>query len=89
MRAQLPPRYRLAIRREALTRIRKLNGITSESELARLMGIDVGQMSRVVLSKSDPGTRFIAQILGVLGVEFFSQIFAVIPDVDSNGENVA
>lgn len=52
------------------------------------MGIDVGQMSRVVLGKSDPGTRFIAQILGVLGVEYFSQIFAVVPidDEKSNGK---
>lgn len=89
MRAHLPPRYRLAIRRDALTRIRKFNGIDSESELARLMGIHVGQMSRVVLGKSEPGARFIAQILGVLGVEFFSQIFAVLPPDDESKGKVA
>lgn len=43
------------------------------------MGIDQGQMSRVLLGKCEPGNRFIAQALGVLGFEQISQIFAVVP----------
>jgi transcriptional regulator with XRE-family HTH domain len=88
MRAQLPPRHTLEIRRDALTRARKFFGIQSEGQLARLMGMDVGQMSRVVLGKSEPGTRFIAELLRVVGVEFFSQIFVVVPidDKKTNGK---
>lgn len=36
-------------------------------------------MSRVLLGKCEPGNRFIAQVIGVLGFEWISQIFAVVP----------
>ena len=86
MRAHLPPRYRLEIRRDALA---KLRGGLSEAKLSRLMGIDVSQMSRVLLGKSEPGGRFIAQILGALGRETFLEIFDVVRVDERDTEGAA
>lgn len=75
---------KLVLRRDRLAQFRKLKGITTDADLAERIGVNAGQVSRVLKGKSAPGPRFIAGILDVFGIEFFADLFAVEPD--DNGE---
>lgn len=73
---------RIALREEQLKKFRKLKGIKSDAEFARLIGVNPGQVSRTLNGPSAPGTRFIAGTLELFGVEFFADLFEVLPDED-------
>ena len=77
---------KIVLRRQQLAKFRRLvPGLDVDQELARRMGMDPGQVSRVLRGAS-PGPKFIAGILDVFGIEFFQDLFAVVPDDDGNGE---
>lgn len=45
---------------EKLTAYREAEGITSDAELARRMGVDPATVSRVLAGRNGPSTRFVA-----------------------------
>lgn len=45
---------------EQLAAYRKAEGITSDAELARRMGVDPATVSRVLAGRNGPSTRFMA-----------------------------
>ena len=82
---QDPNVAQIVLRTDQLAKLRKLApDLRTDQELARRMNMDQGQVSRV-LRGAAPGARFIAGILDVFGIEFFQDLFAVIPDDDGNG----
>jgi len=77
---------KLILRRDQLAKLRKLvPGLDTDAALAERMGMTGGQVSRV-LRGGTPGPRFIAGLLDVFGIEFFQDLFAVVPDDNGNGE---
>lgn len=70
----------LALRPEGLQKVRKLAKITTDADLAKQIGINQSNLSRVLTGKAAPGPRFIAGIVDAFGAEWFSDIFMVIPD---------
>ena len=70
----------LALDRDGLAKIRKLAKVNTDRELADLIGIDPGNLSRVLTGKSAPGPKFIAGIIEAFGREWFADLFIVVPD---------
>ncbi len=70
----------LALKPEGLAKIRKLARIQTDKELAELIGMDAATVSRVLTGKAAPGPKFIAGLVSAFGPEWFSDIFAVVPD---------
>ncbi len=77
---------KIALRQEQLKKFRKLKGIKTDAEFAKLIGVNAGQVSRTLRGDSAPGTRFIAGTLELFGVEFFADLFDIRPDHDDDGE---
>lgn len=76
----------LALKPDGLAKLRKLAKIDTDIELARRSGIDPGNLSRVLTGKAAVGPKFVAGLLDVFGVEWFSELFEVHSE---NGESVA
>lgn len=73
----------LALRPEGLKKIRRLyavgaGGELTDKRLAELIGIDPGQLSRVIQNKSAPGPQFIAGAIEAFGADCFEDLFMVI-----------
>lgn len=67
----------LTLKRDQLAKFRTLrDDLKTDAELARRMGMDPAQVSRV-LRGAVPGERFIAGLLSIFGVDFFSDLFEV------------
>ena len=68
----------LTLKADQLRKFRSLrDDLKTDSELARRMQMDPGQVSRV-LRGAAPGERFIAGLLSVFGVDFFADLFEVV-----------
>lgn len=70
----------LALRPEGLKKIRRLAQIHTDKELALRIGIDPGQLSRVLTGKSAPGPRFIAGCIDAFGSDCFEDLFLVVAE---------
>lgn len=70
----------LALKPDGLNKIRKLARIETDKQLAEMIGMDAATVSRVLTGKAAPGPKFIAGLIGAFGTEWFSDLFAVIPD---------
>lgn len=70
----------LALKPEGLSKIRKLARIETDKQLAEMIGMDAATVSRVLTGKAAPGPKFIAGLIGAFGTEWFSDLFAVVPD---------
>jgi transcriptional regulator with XRE-family HTH domain len=70
----------LQLRPEGLAKIRKLAKIDTDKQLAEKIGLDPATVSRVLTGKSAPGPRFIAGLIDAFGIEWFADLFAVVPD---------
>ena len=81
---------KIALRFDQLSKFRRIaakNGdptINVDAAFAERIGVNAGQVSRVLGNKSAPGTRFIAGCLDVFGVECFADLFAIEPDDDAS-----
>lgn len=76
---------RIALRRDQLAKFRRIarNGIEVDAAFAEKIGVNAGQVSRVLAGKSAPGTRFIAGCLELFGIECFADLFTLEPDEDA------
>ena len=74
----------LRLRKDQLTKIRKWNGVTSDAQLAAKMGIDAGNLSRVLSDKhpQQPGPRFIAALCLALDADL-ADLFEVVGDQEA------
>lgn len=70
----------LALKTEALDKMRRLAGINTDVELARRIGVDPGNLSRVLSGKAAPGPKTIAGLMQTFGTEWFPDLFEVVPD---------
>lgn len=79
---QEPDVARIVLRRDQLAKFRRIarNGLEVDATFAERIGVNPGQVSRVLKGKSAPGTRFIAGCLELFGVECFADLFSVEPD---------
>jgi transcriptional regulator with XRE-family HTH domain len=79
---QEPDVARIVLRRDQLAKFRRIagNGLDVDATFAERIGVNAGQVSRVLSGKSAPGTRFIAGCLDLFGVECFADLFEVEPD---------
>lgn len=79
---QEPDVARIALRRDNLAKFRRIakDGLEVDARFAERIGVNAGQVSRVLQGKSAPGTRFIAGCLELFGVECFGDLFSVEPD---------
>ena len=60
----------------------RMPGLETDAAFAERIGLHPGQVSRVLNDDSHRkfGKRFIAGILDVFGIEFFADLFTIIPD---------
>jgi transcriptional regulator with XRE-family HTH domain len=78
---QEPDVAKLALRRDQLAKFRRIKGgLDTDAQFAEQIGVNPGQVSRVLKGTSAPGTRFIAGCLDLFGVECFADLFSVEPD---------
>lgn len=74
---------RLELRRDQLAKYRRLKfgpkDIT-DAGFAKLIRVHPAQVSRVLSGGAAPGTKFIAGVMNLFGVENFADLFAVDPD---------
>lgn len=71
----------LRLRKDQLAKIRRWNGLTTDAALAAKMGIDAGNLSRVLSDKhaQQPGPKFIAALCLALDAEL-ADLFEVVPE---------
>lgn len=71
----------LHLRRQQLTKIRTWCGLTKDSDLAIAMGVDAGNLSRVLSGKQQPSGRFIASLCKALNAEL-DDLFEIVGATD-------
>lgn len=71
----------LRLKVEQLDKIRRWVGLTTDTALAEAMGIDAGNLSRVLRGKQQPGPKFIAALVTALNADL-EDLFEVIDDAD-------
>jgi transcriptional regulator with XRE-family HTH domain len=78
---QEPDVAKIALKRDQLTKFRRIKGgLDTDAQLAEQIGVNPGQVSRVLKGTSAPGTKFIAGCLELFGVECFADLFSIEPD---------
>lgn len=79
----------LTVSPEGVARLKKRAKAISDKDFARVMGVDQGQMSRVLAGKAAPGPRFIAGAVRAFGWHALKDLFAVVPVAERNGRGAA
>lgn len=69
----------LRLRTDNLAKIKRWKGIDSDAKLALAMGIDAGNLSRVLAGKQQPGPKFIAALCHALDASL-EDLFEVVPE---------
>lgn len=69
----------LRLKTEQLAKIRSWTGLTTDTALAEAMGIDAGNLSRVLRGKQQPGPKFIAALVTALKADL-EDLFEVVDD---------
>lgn len=59
----------LRLKAEMIAKIRGWKGLKTDAALAEAMGIDAGNLSRVLRGKQQPGPKFIASLCQALDAE--------------------
>lgn len=67
----------LHLRTDNLAKIRRWKGISTDAQLAVAMGIDPGNLSRVLRGAQQPGPKFIAALCHALDAEL-GDLFEVV-----------
>lgn len=74
-----PVAFTLAINTEGVERLKKRAKAFTDRDFARVLGVDQGQMSRVLSGKAVPGPRFVAGAARAFGWHALKDLFAVVP----------
>lgn len=74
----------LRLRTEQLAKIRKWVGLKTDAALAQRMGIDAGNLSRVLRGAQQPGPKFIAALCASLDADLNDLFEVVSGDSGSN-----
>lgn len=67
----------LHLRTDNLAKIRRWKGISTDAQLAEAMGIDPGNLSRVLRGAQQPGPKFIAALCHALDADL-GDLFEVV-----------
>lgn len=67
----------LRLKTETLANYRRLAGLKTDASLAERMGIDAGNLSRVLKGTQQPGPKFIAALCEAFGARL-EELFEVI-----------
>lgn len=69
----------LSLKKDQLAKIRRWKGLTTDAQLAKVMGIDAGNLSRVLSEKhlQQPGPKFIAALCHALDADL-GDLFEVV-----------
>lgn len=73
----------LRLRTDQLKKIRGWVGLTTDAALAQRMGIDAGNLSRVLRGVQQPGPKFIAALCFALNAELADLFEVVAPDAEA------
>lgn len=73
----------LRLRTDQLKKIRGWVGLTTDASLAERMGIDAGNLSRVLRGVQQPGPKFIAALCFALNAELADLFEVVGPDAEA------
>lgn len=68
----------LRLRTDALVKFRRLTGYTTDKALAEAMGIDAGNLSRVLKGSQQPGPKFIASLVAAFDGLELDDLFEVV-----------
>lgn len=68
----------LQLRADALQKYRRIAGIDTSDALAKRMGIDPGNLSRVLAGKQMPGPKFIASLVAAFPGLELDDLFEVV-----------
>lgn len=71
----------LRLKRDMLAKIRNWKGLSTDASLALAMGIDPGNLSRVLQGKQQPGPKFIAALCVALTAEL-GDLFEVVDVIE-------
>ena len=71
----------LQLKTETLANYRRLAGLKTDAALAQRMGIDAGNLSRVLKGTQQPGPKFIAAMCDAFGARL-EELFEVIGTED-------
>lgn len=80
------PEVAIRLRRTELDKMRRWKDLHTDSAFAEQLGMDPGQVSRILRGKSRPGLRFLEGCLRIWGIDAFSNLFELVDDDDGNGE---
>jgi transcriptional regulator with XRE-family HTH domain len=69
----------LQLKREVLANYRRLANLKTDAALAERMGIDSGNLSRVLRGSQQPGPKFIAALCAAFDAKL-EELFEVVPD---------
>lgn len=72
----------LRLKSEQVSKIRRWKNLTTDVQLAQAMGIDAGNLSRVLRGKQQPGPKFIASLCTALDADL-GDVFEVIDSQDA------
>lgn len=73
----------LRLRTDQLKKIRGWVGLTTDAALAQRMGIDAGNLSRVLRGVQQPGPKFIAALCYALKADLADLFEVVAPDSEA------
>lgn len=68
----------LRLKSEALSKYRRIAAIDTDAELAARMGIDAGNLSRVLKGTQSPGSKFIASLVAAFPGLELDDLFEVV-----------
>lgn len=69
----------LRLKAGTLANYRRLAGLTTDAKLAEAMGIDAGNLSRVLKGRQQPGPKFIGALCGAFDARL-EELFEVVTD---------
>lgn len=75
----------LTLNLEALEHRRRGAALSTDSQLARFIGVDPATVSRVISGRSAPGTKFIAGMVRAFGIDAFGDLFIICVVLDGVG----
>lgn len=84
-----PAAVTLAIRLEGVEKFKRRAKAVTDSDFAKIIGIDQAQVSRVLAGKAAPGPRFIAGAIRAFGYHSVKELFAVVPVPQSGSKEAA
>ncbi len=86
---QGPTALTLTMRPEGVARLKKRAKANTDRDFAYVLGVDPGQMSRVLAGKAVPGPRFVAGAARAFGWHALKELFDWVAVDDRSSEGAA